>query len=61
MLEHNPHSPDAHAGLVRALLKQKKVDEAAQAAEQALAQKDSPRVHVARAEVLFRQGKIERG
>ncbi len=59
ILEHNPHSPDAQAGLVRALLKQKKVDEAAQAAGQALAQTDSPRVHVARAEVLFRQGRID--
>jgi tetratricopeptide (TPR) repeat protein len=58
MLQQHPQSPDAHAGLVRVYLKQKKVDLAAEAAERALTQTDSPRVHVARGEVWFRQGRI---
>ena len=58
MLEQHPQSPDAHAGLIRTYLKQKRVDEAAKAVDLALAQTDSPRVHVARGEVWFRQGRI---
>ncbi len=58
VLQQHPQSPDAHAGLVRVYLKQKKVDLAAQAVERALTQTDSPRVHVARGEVWFRQGRI---
>src|SRR5580704_3235753 len=57
-LRDHPHSPDAYAGLVRVYLKQKNVDLAAQTANQGVAQADSPRVEVARAEVWFRQGKI---
>jgi len=58
ILEQHPKSPDAHAGLVRVYLKQKKVNLAAETAERALTQTDSPRVHVARGEVWFRQGRI---
>ena len=54
----HPKSPDAYAGLVRVYLKQKKIELAAQTAEQGLAQSDSRRVRTARAEVWFRQGRI---
>ncbi|MGA9353399.1 MAG: tetratricopeptide repeat protein, partial [Terriglobales bacterium] len=59
ILQQKPNSPDAHAGIIRVYLKQKKVDEAAHAADQALAINDAPRIRVAHAEVLFRQGRIE--
>jgi len=58
VLKVQPKSPDAYAGLVRVYLKQKNVEQAAQVVEQGLAQSDSPRIHVARGEVWFRQGKI---
>jgi tetratricopeptide (TPR) repeat protein len=58
ILKEQPKSPDAYAGLVRVYLKQKNVEEAAQTAELGLAHSDSPRIHVARAEVWFRQGRI---
>jgi tetratricopeptide (TPR) repeat protein len=58
-LQQRPTSPDAHAGIIRVYLKEKKVDEAAHAADQALAINDAPRIRVAHAEVLFRQGRIE--
>jgi len=58
LLQERPKSPDAHAGIARVYLKQKKVDEAAQAIERAIAQSDSPRLHVVLGEILFRQGKI---
>lgn len=54
----HPRSPDAYAGLIRVYLKQKRVDEAAQATDLGLTKTDSPRVHVAQAEVWFRQGRI---
>jgi len=57
-LKDHPRSPDGYAGIVRVYLKQKNVDQAAQAAERGLAQSDSPRMHVARGEVWFRQGKL---
>ena len=57
-LKAHPQSPDAYAGEVRVYLKQKNVDLAAQAAEQGLAQSISARLHAARGEVWFRQGKI---
>jgi tetratricopeptide (TPR) repeat protein len=57
-LKDHPQSPDAVAGMVRVYLKQKKVDQAVQVAEQGLAHSDSPRIRVARAEVWFRQGRI---
>jgi tetratricopeptide (TPR) repeat protein len=59
ILKQKPNSPDAHAAIVRIYLKEKKVDEAAHAADLALAINDAPRIHVAHAEVLFRQGRIE--
>jgi hypothetical protein len=59
ILQQKPKSPDALAGIIRVYLKQKKVDEAARAADQALAQSDAPRIRVAHGEVLFREGKLE--
>jgi tetratricopeptide (TPR) repeat protein len=59
ILKQKPNSPDAHAGIIRVYLKEKKVDEAAHAADLALAINDAPRIHVAHAEVLFREGRIE--
>jgi tetratricopeptide (TPR) repeat protein len=58
ILTAHPKSPDAYAGEVRVYLKQKKVDLAAQTADQALAQSNHARIRVARGEVWFRQGKI---
>jgi len=58
ILRANPKSPDAFAGEVRAYLKQKKIEVAAQTADQGVAATNSPRVRVARAEVWFRQGRI---
>ena len=58
VLQQNPKSPDAFAGIVRCHLKRKEVDEAAQEAEQGLAASSAARIKVAHAEVLFRQGKI---
>jgi tetratricopeptide (TPR) repeat protein len=57
-LQRFPKSADAYAGLVRVSLKQKKVEEAAETIEKGLALNDAPRMHVARGEVWFRQGKI---
>jgi tetratricopeptide (TPR) repeat protein len=51
-------SPDAYAGLVHSYLKEKDVQQAAEAAEKGIAKSDSPRVRTARAEVWFRQGRI---
>ena len=58
VLQVRPKSPDAYAGIIRCYLKQYKVEQAAQTADQALANVDSPHVHTAHAEVLFRQGKM---
>ena len=59
MLQEHPGSPDAYAGISRVYMKQKKVDLAAAAVNDGLAvSHDSPRLHVALGEVLFRQGKI---
>lgn len=58
ILKDHPQSPDAYAGMVRVYLKQKKVDEAAKAADEGLAHLDHPRLRSARAEVWFRQGRI---
>jgi tetratricopeptide (TPR) repeat protein len=60
LLQEKPTSPDGWAGLIRSYLKNKDVGLAAQSAEQALAVSDAPRIRVARAEVLFRQGEILR-
>ena len=58
-VQEHPQSPDGYAGLVRVYLKQKNVEQAAQTAEKGIAQTDSPRMRSARAEVWFRQGKIQ--
>jgi len=58
MLQQNPRSPDAYAGIIRCYLKQKDVEQAAQTAVKGLAEVDSPRVRTAHGEVLFRQGRI---
>ena len=58
LLKDHPQSPDAYAGMVRVYLKQKKVDEAAKAADEGFAHSDHPRLRSARAEVWFRQGRI---
>src|SRR5208337_5445887 len=58
ILKANPQSPDAYAGEVRVYLKQKRVDLAAQTADQGLAQSNHARIRVARGEVWFRQGKV---
>jgi tetratricopeptide (TPR) repeat protein len=57
LMDH-PQSPDAYAGMVRAYLKERNFEQAAQTAEQGLALSDSARIRVARAEVWFRQGRI---
>jgi tetratricopeptide (TPR) repeat protein len=57
-LKVQPHSPDAYAGMVRVYLKEKRLDDAVQTVENGLKQTDSPRLHVAQAEVWFRQGRI---
>jgi tetratricopeptide (TPR) repeat protein len=58
ILERYPDSPDAYAGLIRVYLKQKDVDQAYQTALKGLKAADSPTVHVAMGEVLFRLGRI---
>jgi len=58
-VEQHPQSPDGYAGLVRVYLKQKDVEQAAQTADKGIAVSDSPRMRSARAEVWFRQGKIQ--
>ena len=57
-LKERPNSPDGFAGLVRTYLKLKNVEQAALAADQGIAETNSPRMRVARAEVWFRQGKM---
>ena len=57
-LKERPNSPDAFAGLIRTYLKLKNVEQAALTAEQGIAQTNSPRMRVARAEVWFRQGRL---
>ncbi len=59
VMEQHPQSPDGYAGLVRVYLKQKDVEQAMQTAESGIAHSDSPRMRSARAEVWFRQGKIQ--
>src|SRR4051812_5940285 len=54
LLKANPADPDAHAGLIRALLKKEKVEEAWTAAQAALALlPDSAAIHSAAGEVQF--------
>lgn len=58
VLQDNPKSPDAYAGLTRVYLKQKDVRQAYETAANGVKVTDAPTVHVALAEVYFRQGKI---
>jgi tetratricopeptide (TPR) repeat protein len=58
ILQKNPKSPDAFAGVARVYLKQKEVDQAYEMAASGVKATDSAAVHVALGEVYFRQGKI---
>ena len=58
VLQSDPKSPEAYAGLTRVYLKQRNVDLASETATKGLALTNSPRVRVALGEVDFRQGKI---
>jgi Tfp pilus assembly protein PilF/predicted aspartyl protease len=59
VLEKNPASPEAHAGLVHSLLRGRKIDEAGEAARKALAAAPSSAiVHAAAGDVAFRVGKF---
>jgi tetratricopeptide (TPR) repeat protein len=58
ILQSQPKSSDAYVGLTRVYLKKKDVQQASDAINKALANADSPRVHVALGELYFRQGKI---
>jgi tetratricopeptide (TPR) repeat protein len=58
ILQENPASTEAYAGLTRVYLKNKDVQQAADTIHKALQTADGPAVHVALAEVYFRQGKI---
>jgi hypothetical protein len=58
ILQKNPKSPDAFAGLARVYLKQKEVDQAYEMAMNGVKATDSSVVHEALGEVYFRQGKI---
>lgn len=58
VLKERPQSPDAFAGEVRTYLKMKKVEQAAAVAEKGMAASNSARVRAARAEVWFRQGRV---
>jgi hypothetical protein len=56
VLQQNPHSSDAYAGLVRVFLKQKNVDLAADETAKGLRDANSPSMHVVAGEVYFRRG-----
>jgi tetratricopeptide (TPR) repeat protein len=58
VLEKQPKSSDAYAGLVRVYLKKKDVQRAFEIAERGRVVANSPAVQVALGEVYFRQGKI---
>jgi predicted aspartyl protease len=58
VLQNNPKSPDAYAGLTRVYLKQKNVEQAYETAANGVKVTDAPAVHVALGEVYFRQGRI---
>ena len=58
ILDKNPKSPDAYAGLTRVYLKQKNVAQAYAIASRGVNETDAPAVHVALGEVYFRQGRI---
>lgn len=58
VLQKNPRSPDAYAGLTRVYLKQRKVEQAREIATKGVKLTDAPVVHVALGEVYFREGHI---
>ncbi len=58
MLQVNPRSPEAHAGLARIYLKQGNVNLASETVRDGLTLSDSPELRVALGEIYFRQGKI---
>jgi len=58
VLEKQPRSSDAYAGLARVYLKKKDVERAFEIADRGRVVANSPAVRVALGEVLFRQGKI---
>jgi tetratricopeptide (TPR) repeat protein len=58
VLQQQPKSADAYAGLVRVYLKQRNIEQASQIAEKGMSEANSPRMRVARGELWFRQGKI---
>ena len=58
LLQAQPISPEAYAGLTRVYLKQKKLAEAHETIVKGLSVTDSVLTHVALGEVLFREGKI---
>jgi tetratricopeptide (TPR) repeat protein len=58
VLQENPKSPEAYAGLIRAYFGQKNVEQAYETATSALKVTDAPVVHVALGDVYYRQGKI---
>jgi tetratricopeptide (TPR) repeat protein len=57
-LRDDPKSPDAYAGMTRAYLRQKNMEQAWVTVRQGLAAVDSPTIRAALGEVYFRQGKI---
>jgi Tfp pilus assembly protein PilF/predicted aspartyl protease len=62
VLQQDPKSADAYAGLVRVYLKQEKIDTANEIASKGVIQApDSAAAHTALGEVYFRQGKMEDG
>jgi tetratricopeptide (TPR) repeat protein len=58
VLQENPASAEAYAGLSRVYLKKKDVQQATDTIHEALQTADGPATHVALGEVYFRQGKI---
>jgi tetratricopeptide (TPR) repeat protein/predicted aspartyl protease len=58
VLQADPKSAEAYAGLVRVYLKQRNVDLASETAAKGMSLSDSPALHTALGEVYFRQGKI---
>jgi thioredoxin-like negative regulator of GroEL len=58
ILKLDSKNSDAYAGLTRALLKQKKVEEARTTVDQAMKIADSPKLRTAAAELDFREGSI---
>lgn len=58
VLQENPASAEAYAGLIRVYLKKKDVQQASDTIHKALQVADGPSVRVALGEVYFRQGRI---